>query len=68
VCWEYPSLGNVTTQTAKEIWEGAKAREIRAQTVVCDKFATTVCANSCLTHRTFKQEASRLLRIVAPRH
>jgi radical SAM protein with 4Fe4S-binding SPASM domain len=68
VCWEYPSLGNVTTQSAKEIWEGAKAREIRAQTVVCDKFATTVCANSCLTHRTLKQEASRLLRIVAPRH
>jgi MoaA/NifB/PqqE/SkfB family radical SAM enzyme len=68
VCWEYPSIGNVTMQSAKEIWEGAKAREIRAQTVVCDKFASTVCANSCLTHRTFKQEAVRLVRILAPRH
>jgi radical SAM protein with 4Fe4S-binding SPASM domain len=68
VCWEYPSLGNVTRQSAQEIWEGAKAREIRAQTVVCNKFATTVCANSCLTHRTFKQEAARLVRLVAPRH
>jgi radical SAM protein with 4Fe4S-binding SPASM domain len=68
VCWEYPSIGNVTMQSAKAIWEGAKAREVRSQTVVCNKFATMVCANSCLTHRTLKQEAARLVRILAPRH
>jgi radical SAM protein with 4Fe4S-binding SPASM domain len=66
VCWEYPSIGNISVQSAKEIWEGAKAREIRAQTVGCNKFGTIVCANSCLTHRTLKQEASRLIRILRP--
>jgi hypothetical protein len=29
-CSEYPSVGNISLQSAKEIWEGAKAREIRA--------------------------------------
>ncbi|MHB8815141.1 MAG: radical SAM protein [Steroidobacteraceae bacterium] len=66
VCWEYPSIGNISLQSAKEIWEGAKAREIRAQTVGCNKFGTIVCANSCLSHRTLKQEASRLIRILRP--
>jgi radical SAM protein with 4Fe4S-binding SPASM domain len=66
VCWEYPSIGNVSAQSAKGIWEGAKAREIRAQTVGCNKFGTIVCANSCLSHRTLKQEASRLVRILRP--
>jgi radical SAM protein with 4Fe4S-binding SPASM domain len=66
VCWEYPSIGNISLQSAKEIWEGAKAREIRAQTVGCNKFGTMVCANSCLSHRTLKQEASRLIRILGP--
>jgi MoaA/NifB/PqqE/SkfB family radical SAM enzyme len=66
VCWEYPSIGNISLQSAKEIWEGAKAREIRAQTVSCNKFGTIVCANSCLSHRTLKQEASRLIRILRP--
>jgi radical SAM protein with 4Fe4S-binding SPASM domain len=65
VCWEYPSIGNVLTQSAKEIWEGTKAREIRAETVVCNKFGTMVCANSCLSHRTLRQEASRFVRIMA---
>jgi radical SAM protein with 4Fe4S-binding SPASM domain len=66
VCWEFPSIGNISLQNAREIWEGAKAREIRAQTVGCNKFGTMICANSCLTHRTLKQEASRLIRILRP--
>jgi MoaA/NifB/PqqE/SkfB family radical SAM enzyme len=64
VCWEYPVIGNVTTQSAKEIWEGEVARKLRSKTIACDKFASMVCANSCLSHRTLKQEAARALQII----
>jgi MoaA/NifB/PqqE/SkfB family radical SAM enzyme len=56
VCWEYPSIGSVRTQSAREVWTGAKAQAIRAQTVACSKFASISCANSCLDHRTLLQD------------
>ncbi len=67
VCWEYPAIGNITKQSAKEIWESDKAREIRGVTVRCKKFGTTFCANSCLTHRTLNQEIKRLFQLVTLR-
>jgi len=59
VCWLYPPIGNVRVSSAREIWHGAEANRRRAQTVVCNKFKTVYCANSCINHRTFRQEVER---------
>jgi len=63
-CWEYPTIGNVTGQGALALWRGPKARALRAQTVRCEKFATLVCANSCIAHRTLWQEGLRALQFL----
>lgn len=55
-CWFYPPLGNVKTQSAREIWYGEEAQRLRAQMVACTKFGEVACANSCLSHRTLAQK------------
>ncbi len=60
-CWFYPMLGNVKDDSARDIWYGKEAKQIRAQTVVCTKFGSVSCANSCLAHRSFMQEIKRAL-------
>jgi radical SAM protein with 4Fe4S-binding SPASM domain len=62
MCWEYPVIGNITQKSAREIWQGPLANSVRGDTVKCSKFGTIICANSCRTHRTIKQEISRALR------
>ena len=59
VCWFYPTIGNVKTQEAKEIWYSHTTQELRSQMVSCTKFGSVACANSCLTHRSFSQEVKR---------
>ena len=49
---------------ARALWRGQKARALRAQTVACEKFATLVCANSCIAHRTLWQEGLRALQFL----
>lgn len=66
MCWEFPVIGNITTQTAKEIWESEIAQKIRKTTITCNKFSTISCANSCLSHRTLKQEAKRAIYAIKP--
>lgn len=61
VCWEHPNIGNLSRQSAREIWESDSAREIRARTVACDLFSSIRCANSCLSHKTLKQEVGRAI-------
>lgn len=48
VCFFYPSIGNIKEQSAREIWYGPKAREIRRETVECDK----LCLYTCLSQKT----------------
>jgi radical SAM protein with 4Fe4S-binding SPASM domain len=60
-CWFYPIIGNVKKHSARDIWHCDKAKRIRAQTVVCTKFGSVSCANSCLAHRSFMQEIKRAL-------
>lgn len=48
VCFFFPSIGNIKEASAKEIWYGPKAREIRKQTVECDK----LCLYTCLSQKT----------------
>jgi radical SAM protein with 4Fe4S-binding SPASM domain len=55
-CWFHQPLGNVKTQSAREIWRGEQTRRLRAQMVSCKKFGEVTCANSCLSHRTLAQK------------
>lgn len=64
VCWNYPSIGNVKTKTAREIWYGEAATKIRKQTTECTAFGQIHCANSCLSHRSLGQEVRRGLRVL----
>jgi MoaA/NifB/PqqE/SkfB family radical SAM enzyme len=48
VCWFYPPIGNVKEQSARDIWYGPKAQEIRKQTVACDR----LCLYTCLSQKT----------------
>lgn len=62
MCWEYPVIGNITKNSAREIWEGPLAISVRSDTVKCGKFGSIICANSCRTHRTIKQEIARAIQ------
>lgn len=44
----FPVVGSLKTQTAREIWYGAKAQEVRKQTVACQQ----LCLGSCLSQKT----------------
>lgn len=65
-CWEYPVIGNVTRQSAREIWTSATAREQRAQTLACSLLGSPKCASSCLSHRTIAQDWQRVV-VLRPR-
>lgn len=65
-CWEYPVIGNITRQGAREIWTSALAREQRAQTLGCSLLGSPRCASSCLSHRTMTQDWQRVM-VLAPR-
>ena len=56
MCWFYPTIGNVKESSARDLWYGEKAAQIRAQNIACQKFGSTDCANSCLSHRTLSQK------------
>lgn len=43
----FPAIGNLKAQTAREIWYSAKAREVRKQTVACQR----LCLGSCVSHK-----------------
>ena len=48
VCFYFPAIGNIKEQSAREIWYGSKAQEIRKQTVECDR----LCLHTCLSQKT----------------
>jgi MoaA/NifB/PqqE/SkfB family radical SAM enzyme len=48
VCFFYPPIGNIKEQSARDIWYGPKAEEIRKQTVACDR----LCLYPCLSQKT----------------
>jgi MoaA/NifB/PqqE/SkfB family radical SAM enzyme len=45
----FPPIGNVKTQTAREIWYGEKAQQVRHDTVACEK----LCLIACLSQKKF---------------
>jgi MoaA/NifB/PqqE/SkfB family radical SAM enzyme len=48
VCFFYPPIGNIKEHSARDVWYGAKAAEIRKQTVACDR----LCLYTCLSQKT----------------
>jgi MoaA/NifB/PqqE/SkfB family radical SAM enzyme len=60
VCVHYPPIGNIREQTAREIWYGPKAQEIRRQTVACDR----LCLITCLSQKTLKDKVNMGMRLL----
>lgn len=52
VCTHFPPIGNIREQSAREIWYGPKAQEIRRQTVTCER----LCLITCLSQKTLKDK------------
>lgn len=42
---DFPVIGNVKTQSAKDIWHGAFARKVRGDTVACEKLCLITCVS-----------------------
>jgi MoaA/NifB/PqqE/SkfB family radical SAM enzyme len=48
VCFFFPPIGNIKEQSARAIWYGPKAQQIRKETVACDR----LCLYTCLSQKT----------------
>lgn len=60
LCDEYPVIGNTKNQSAREIWYGKKAQEVRAQTLACDK----LCLITCLSQKTILDKVKMGLKLL----
>jgi MoaA/NifB/PqqE/SkfB family radical SAM enzyme len=61
LCFMFPAIGNLTRQSAKDIWKGADAKAVREGTVRCDK----LCLLTCLSHKSLGNRISQALTILA---
>lgn len=52
VCGLFPPLGNVCRQTARQIWHGETARQVRRQTINC----TRLCLSTCTSQKLLKDK------------
>jgi MoaA/NifB/PqqE/SkfB family radical SAM enzyme len=48
MCWDFPAIGNVKDQKARDIWRGPEGRGRRKETIQCDK----LCLFTCLSQKT----------------
>ena len=60
LCFFYPTVGNIKEHSARELWYGEKAQEIRRQTVECTK----LCLYTCLSQKTLLDKVSMGLSLV----
>jgi radical SAM protein with 4Fe4S-binding SPASM domain len=60
VCVHYPPIGNIREQGAREIWYGAKAQEIRRQTVACDR----LCLITCHSQKTLRDKLAMGVKLL----
>jgi MoaA/NifB/PqqE/SkfB family radical SAM enzyme len=60
VCFFYPPIGNIKENSAREIWYGPKAQEIRKQTVECDR----LCLYTCLSQKGLTDKVKMGLTIL----
>lgn len=59
VCWFFGPIGNVKTQSAREIWQGEEARRRRVETTGCEK----LCLFTCLSQRTLMDKARTVMTL-----
>ena len=60
VCWNFPPIGNVRTQTAREIWYGKDGAERRKETVACE----TLCLFTCLSQKNLGDKFKMGLKLM----
>jgi MoaA/NifB/PqqE/SkfB family radical SAM enzyme len=60
VCYFYPAIGNIKANSARDIWHGPKAQEIRRQTIECDR----LCLYTCLSQKTLSDKVKQGLAIL----
>jgi MoaA/NifB/PqqE/SkfB family radical SAM enzyme len=60
VCWNFPPIGNVRTQTAREIWYGKEGSERRKETVACE----TLCLFTCLSQKTLGDKVKMGMKLL----
>lgn len=60
LCNDYPVIGNLKYQSAREIWYGEKAQEIRKQTLACGQ----LCLITCVSQKTLKDKIAMGLKLL----
>jgi len=61
LCFHFPSIGNVSGHSAKEIWRGAEAQKIRKATLQCDK----LCLLTCLSQKSLGNKISQAITMLS---
>jgi radical SAM protein with 4Fe4S-binding SPASM domain len=59
-CHDWPAIGNLRRQSAKEIWHGERAEELRRKSLHCEK----QCLVNCSAQRTLVEKASMALHLL----
>jgi MoaA/NifB/PqqE/SkfB family radical SAM enzyme len=60
LCSLYPAVGSLLERSARDIWYGPEAQEIRRQTVACDR----LCLMTCLSQKTLKDKVKMGARLL----
>jgi MoaA/NifB/PqqE/SkfB family radical SAM enzyme len=63
VCWNFPPIGNVRTQTAREIWYGKDGAQRRQETVACE----TLCLFTCLSQKNLADKFGMGMKLIHQR-
>ncbi|HXW20235.1 MAG TPA: radical SAM protein [Roseiarcus sp.] len=61
MCWNFPPIGNVRTQTAREIWYGEQGSQRRKETVACE----TLCLFTCLSQKNIGDKFKMGMKLLA---
>ena len=60
LCEDYPVIGNIKHQSARDIWYGEKAQEVRQQTLACGN----LCLITCLSQKTLKDKVMMGMKLL----
>lgn len=59
-CWSYPELGNLTESSARNIWRNTINSKERVTATRCSKSGSNSCATTCVSHKTFSENMTRV--------
>ena len=60
LCNDFPVIGNVKNESARNIWYGEKAQKIRQQTLACGK----LCLITCVSQKTLMDKVKMGLKLL----